>query len=216
MTERSLRDGILEASRRAERHNLNSGTAGNISVRLGSRMLITPTGVPTADLAVDTIVAMDLDGRYDGPWRPSSEWRMHAEIYKAFPHAASVVHTHSDHCVALSCLREAIPPFHYMLASFGGDDVRCAAYAPFGSAELAGAAVRALESRSACLLANHGAICFAESLPAALSKAIKLETLARQFCLTRSLGAPVLLGPGEMEEVHRLYSGYGQQKAPPR
>jgi hypothetical protein len=102
---------------------------------------------------------------------------MHAEIYKAYPQATAVVHTHSDHCVAISCLRQSIPPFHYMLASFGGDDVRCADYAPFGSAELARAAVWALEGRSACLLDNHGAICFAESVQSAMTKAVKRETL---------------------------------------
>jgi L-fuculose-phosphate aldolase len=175
-------------------------------------MLITPTGIPAAGLSDDKIVEMDLDGRFDGAWRPSSEWMMHAEIYKAFPKAEAVVHTHSDHCVALSCLRENIPPFHYMLASFGGDDVRCAEYAPFGSAELARSAVASLRDRSACLLANHGAICFADSLPAAMAKALKLETLSRQFCLARSLGAPVLLRETEMRDVQQRYAAYGQQK----
>jgi L-fuculose-phosphate aldolase len=101
MTEQSLRDEIVEASRQAERHSLNSGTAGNISARLGDGMLITPTGVPAADLDAGSIVAMDLDGGYEGAWRPSSEWMMHSEIFKAFPQAMAVVHTHPDHCVAV-------------------------------------------------------------------------------------------------------------------
>jgi L-fuculose-phosphate aldolase len=209
-SEQALREGIVESSRKAERQHLNSGTAGNISVRCKDRMLITPTGVRVSDLAMDKIVLMDFDGTVDGTWRPSSEWMMHAAIYKAFPQAAAVVHTHSDHCVAIACLREAIPPFHYMLASFGGDDVPCAEYAPFGSPELAAAAVAALKDRSACLLANHGAICFGESLPAALAKAAKLETLARQYWLARSIGAPVLLHADEMSEVQARYQGYGQ------
>ena len=213
MTSEKERREIVEASVTAERNNLNSGTAGNISLRFGERMLITPTGVQTARLAVDNIVEMRFDGSFDGFWRPSSEWMMHAEIYKAFPEAAAVVHTHSDHCVAISCLRQSIPPFHYMLASFGGDDVRCADYAPFGSTDLARAATKALEGRSACLLANHGAICFAESVQSAMAKAMKLETLARQFCLARSLGAPILLGQDEMQEVHTRYGAYGQQRA---
>src|SRR4051794_4776798 len=213
MTNEKERREIVEASVAAERNNLNSGTAGNISIRLDERMLITPTGIQTACLAVDNIVEMAFDGSFDGFWRPSSEWMMHAEIYKTFPEAAAVVHTHSDHCVAISCLRESIPPFHYMLASFGGDDVRCAGYAPFGSAELARAAALALEGRSACLLANHGAICFAENVQNALAKAVKLETLARQFCRARSLGTPILLGQDEMQEVLTRYGAYGQQRA---
>jgi L-fuculose-phosphate aldolase len=210
MSEQALRDGIVEASREAERQHLNSGTAGNMSVRCKDRMLITPTGVRVSDLATDKIVLTDFEGTFEGTWRPSSEWMMHAAIYKAFPEAAAVVHTHSDHCVAIACLREAIPSFHYMLASFGGSDVPCAEYAPFGSPELATAAVTALKDRSACLLANHGAICFGESLPAALAKAAKLETLARQYWLTRAIGAPVVLHADEMSEVHARYKRYGQ------
>ncbi|MGF9763665.1 class II aldolase/adducin family protein [Microvirga sp. 0TCS3.31] len=210
VSEEALRGGIVEASREADRQHLNSGTAGNISVRCKDRMLITPTGVRVSDLTMDKIVLTDFEGTFEGTWRPSSEWMMHAAIYKAIPEAGAVVHTHSDHCVAIACLREAIPSFHYMLASFGGSDVPCAEYAPFGSPELAAAAVTALKDRSACLLANHGAICFGESLPVALAKAAKLESLARQYWLARAIGAPVLLDASEMSEVHARYKGYGQ------
>jgi L-fuculose-phosphate aldolase len=210
-SEQSLRESIVAASREADGARLNSGTAGNISARFGDRMLITPTGIPACDLTPDRIVPTQFGGGFSGRWRPSSEWMMHAAIYEAFPEAAAIVHTHSDHCVALACLREPIPPFHYMLASFGGTDVRCADYHPFGSRELAEAAIASLRDRNACLLANHGAICFSGSVSAALGQAIKLETLARQYWLSRSIGTPVLLGAGEMSDVHRRYKGYGQQ-----
>jgi L-fuculose-phosphate aldolase len=211
LTEQALRESIVAASREADAARLNSGTAGNISARFGDRMLITPTGIRAGDLTLDKIVPTEFGGGFSGRWRPSSEWMMHAAIYEAFPEAAAVVHTHSDHCVALACLREPIPSFHYMLASFRGNDVRCADYHPFGSRELADATVASLRGRSACLLANHGAICFAGDVPTALSQAMKLETLARQYWLARSIGTPVLLDATEMAEVHGRYKGYGQQ-----
>ena len=175
-------------------------------------MLLTPTGVPAAALRLEMMVAMSLDGHWSGEWRPSSEWAMHAAIYKAFPAAQAVVHAHPDHCVALSCLREDMPPFHYMLAGFGGNTVRCADYAPFGSQELADNAVAALRDRTACLLANHGMICYGPTLDSALAAAIALETLARQYMLARWTGTPVLLGEAEMAEVRARYQTYGQQK----
>lgn len=214
MTEKPAnpRHDLVEAARHVEARGLNSGTAGNISVRHGRGMLITPTGIPASVLRPEEMVEMDLDGGWDGAFRPSSEWAMHALIYKAFEDAAAIVHAHPDHCVALSCLREALPPFHYMIASFGGGDVPCADYAPFGSAALGDAAVRALEGRNACLLANHGMIAFGPDLWATVARAEKLEMLARQYMLARSVGTPVLLSTGELAEVRQRYKTYGQQK----
>jgi L-fuculose-phosphate aldolase len=203
---------LVDAARHVESRKLNSGTAGNISVRVDGGMLITPTGITVDRLSPDQMVKMDLEGNWSGEVRPSSEWAMHAAIYSAFAAAQAVVHAHPDHCVALSCLRERLPPFHYMIASFGGDDVRCSRYECFGSAELAAAAVDALRDRNACLLANHGMIAFAADLPTAIARTEKLEMLARQYMLARTAGVPVLLGPDDLAVVKERYGTYGQQK----
>ena len=212
MTESEARQAILEATRECDRHRLNSGTSGNISLRTKAGMLLTPTGVHAETLTPEMMVPMVVSGEWQGEWRPSSEWAMHAAIYKAVPAAQAIVHAHPDYCVALSCLREDMPPFHYMIASFGGDTVRCAEYGPFGSQELADNAVQALQDRTACLLANHGMICYAATLEKAMGAAVKLETLARQYMMARWAGTPVLLGEAEMAEVYGRYKTYGQQK----
>lgn len=136
---------------------------------------------------------------------------MHAAIYKAFPQAQAVVHAHPDHCVALSCLRQGLPPFHYMIASFGGDDVPCSDYAPFGTAQLAEVVVRALAERNTCLIANHGMIAHGPDLATAVARTEKLETLARQYMLASMLGRPVMLTHDELSVVKNRYKTYGQQ-----
>jgi L-fuculose-phosphate aldolase len=216
MTETEMRRSLMEGCREAYRLGLNSGTAGNFSLRTRAAMLITPTGIPDGKLTSEMIVSCGFDGSYDGRWLPSSEWEMHAEIYKAYPAAQAIVHAHPDNCVALSCLREDLPPFHYMIASFGGKDVRCSRYERFGSGEIALAAVEALEGRNACLLANHGMICFSGSIEKAVSNAVKLEILTRQYLLARSVGSPALLTDVELSKVNERYATYGQQPAASR
>jgi L-fuculose-phosphate aldolase len=211
--EAGLRQALVDAVRRVEAKGLNSGTSGNISLRLDAGMLITPTGIAPAQLEPSSMVEMTLDGQWRGTNRPSSEWEMHAAIYEAFPAANAVVHAHPDHCVALSCLRQPLPPFHYMIASFGGDDVPCSEYAPFGTDELARAAVRALKNRNACLLANHGMVAFGPDLAGALARTEKLETLVKQYLLACSAGRPVLLTEEELSIVKLRYKTYGQQPA---
>jgi L-fuculose-phosphate aldolase len=153
---------------------------------------------------------MTLAGDVKGTAAPSSEWAMHAAIYLAYPSAQCVVHTHADACTALACLNEALPPFHYMVANFGGDDVRCAPYVTFGTPELARLAVAALAGRTACLLANHGMIVHATTADRALAAAIVLETLCRQYLLARSAGTVRLLKADEMRAAHERYRTYGQ------
>ena len=120
-----------------------------------------------------------------------------------------VVHTHADHATALSCLNQGLPGFHYNVAEFGGQDVRCAPYATFGTPELAALAATAIAGRSACLLANHGMICHGPSPSAALASAINLEKLARQYLLARASGTPVLLNAAQMRAAHARYRSYG-------
>jgi L-fuculose-phosphate aldolase len=205
-----LRNALCEAYRDFERLGLSSGSAGNVSVRWSGAMLISPAGATAASAAPEAFVSMSLDGDILSTGKPSSEWAMHAEIYRHTPNAQAVVHAHPDACVALSCQRRVIPAFHYMIASFGGSDVPCSSYAPFGSTELALAAVSALEGRSACLLANHGMICHAKSLGDAISNALKLEVLARQYILSLQIGPPVLLNDDEMAVIRERYRSYGR------
>ena len=209
-------ESLCATYRELGRRALSLGSSGNVSVRLGDDdMLITPSGASGETVASDQLVRMTLSGRIVSGAKPSSEWMMHAAIYRSYAGAGAVVHAHPDACVALSCLRRPIPAFHYMVAAFGGDDIRCSAYAQFGSRALADATVVALEGRRACLLANHGMICHAGTLDAALADAIKLEMLARQYCLALGLGTPVLLSPQQMAAVHRRYSaGYGSAGKP--
>jgi L-fuculose-phosphate aldolase len=205
----SLRNALCEAYRDFERLGLSSGSAGNISVRWSGGMLISPAGATAASAAPEAFVAMTLDGDVLSAGKPSSEWAMHAEIYRGTLNAQAVVHAHPDACVALSCQRRVIPAFHYMIAAFGGSDIPCSSYAPFGSTELALAAAAALDGRSACLLANHGMICHAKSLNEAIANTLKLEVLARRYILSLQIGPPVLLSEAEMTIVRELYRAYG-------
>jgi L-fuculose-phosphate aldolase len=211
-TGRSARRALVAAMRALDTAGLNFGSTGNASVRAAGGLLITPTGVRPADLGPTRIVKMNLAGAWRGKWRPSSEWQMHAAIYAAYPQAQAVVHTHADHCTALSCLRRGIPAFHYMMAAFGGDDVRCAGYATFGTKALGDRVVAALAGRNACLIANHGMICHAATPEKAVALAIRLEALARQYWLALAAGIPVRLGSRQMAGVRARYVAYGQQK----
>lgn len=211
MIQEHLRQSLIDASLDAEAQRLNTGTTGNISVRTESGMLIIPSGIPPKQLRPDLIVAMHLDGGWSGDVKPSSEWALHAAIYRTRPEVQAVVHAHPDHCVALSCARQGLPAFHYMIAGFGGDDVRCSRYASFGSPELAEVTIEALEDRTACLLANHGMVAVGASLAEAYGRTLKLETLARQYMLCRSFAEPVLLTGNDLTDVKQRYRIYGRQ-----
>jgi L-fuculose-phosphate aldolase len=205
------RRAVVAAAKAASDGGLMPGTAGNVSARWGDGFLVTPSGVPYGRLTPDQIVPMRLDGSHEGPWKPSSEWRMHADIYRTRPEAGAVVHTHSPHATALSTHRRGIPAFHYMIALAGGPDIRCAEYATFGSAELSEAMLAALDGRKACLLANHGVTVFERDLQKALRLAFEVETLAQEYFLARQLGEPVILDDVEMARVIERFSTYGAQ-----
>ena len=196
---------------------LNKGTAGNLSVRAQENgahgFLITPSGMDYTALDVDDIVFMHLDGTFAGKRQPSSEWRFHRDLYSARPQAGAVLHAHSPFATSLACLRRDIPAFHYMIARFGGDSIRCAEYATFGTQALSDAALMALEKRCACLLANHGFLLHAATLERALSLAVEFETLCEQYWRACQLGQPVLLGAAEMAVVLQKFAHYGPQDA---
>jgi L-fuculose-phosphate aldolase len=203
---------IIETARRLDALGFMPSKSGNVSIRIEGGFRITPSGLPYAALTEADLVDVALDGRVlAGRHRPSSEWRLHAEIYAARPEAQAIIHTHSPRATALSCARLGLPPFHYMIALAGGDDIRCAAYATFGTAELARSALPALEGRRACLLANHGVVAIGSTLAAAETLAREVENLAAEYLDLRAAGLePVLLTPEEMVAVTAQFGGYGR------
>ncbi|MDR1162832.1 MAG: class II aldolase/adducin family protein [Candidatus Accumulibacter sp.] len=218
-----LRRRLIDTARRMESRGLSAGTSGNLSVRAecdGRRgYLITPTGMRYTDLSPGDVVFMPLPddapapSPVDAPQNaraPSSEWRFHHDIYAHRPEAGAVLHAHSPFAVSLACLRRDIPPFHYMIARFGGDSVRCARYATFGTQALSDAALLALEGRNACLLANHGQIVFGRDLEHAFDLGVELETLCEQYWRACQVGEPILLGAEEMRTVLEKFGAYGQ------
>ena len=206
-----LRKELIATAHAMKPAGLNRSTAGNVSVRSGDGFLITPTGMPYDTLTADDIPLMALDGTHAGPRKPSSEWRFHRDIYANRPEVGAVLHAHSPFAVSLACLRRDIPPFHYMIARFGGDSVRCADYAMFGSQALSTAAMHAMDGRKGCLLATHGLLVTGRDLDEALMLAIELEELCEQYWRTCQLGDPVLLSAAEMRDVLEKFRGYGQQ-----
>lgn len=210
--ERALRRAIVDQCRWMNASGLNQGTSGNISARFGDRMLITPSATPYEAMEPEMLAAMPLDGErgvWEGPLKPSTEWRFHLDILRARPEAGAVVHTHSTYATALAMARKPIPACHYMVAAFGGTDVRCAGYARFGTAELSALALEALEGRAACLLANHGAIATGPTLDKAMWIAVELETLARQYAISLTIGGPHILDDHQIAETAAAFAGYG-------
>lgn len=211
--EADARGAMAEACRTLAARGLLQGASGNLSVRLGEGMLITPTGGKAALAVPEEMVQTTLDGVVSGSGTPSSEWQMHAAVYRSGD-VGAVLHSHADACVAIATTRRPLPAFHYMVASFGGDDVPCVPYFAFGSRMLAEAAAAALQTRTACLLANHGMICTGRTLSDAVDAAGKLEMLARQYLLAMQAGGPVLLTATEIGEARRRYGYYGWARIP--
>ena len=156
-----------------------------------------------------TAMPLDGDGTWDGPKKPSSVWRFHFDIFNARPEIGAVVHAHPTYCTALAMLREDIPAAHYMVAAFGGTNVKCAPFAIFGTKTLSDHAVAALQDRTACLLANHGSIAIGADLESAMWRAVELETLARQYVIARQIGEPVILSDEDISTTMVAFSGYG-------
>ena len=214
-THSQVRSRIIQVSQSLDADGLVPNKSGNVSCRSGAGFLITPAGVPYADLTPADIVELPLEGAPPpaGP-RPSSEWRMHAAIYARRPDAAAIVHTHSPRATVLACAGRGIPPFHYMIALAGGD-IRCMPYATFGTPELAEAAVRGLEGRRATLLANHGVIAIGDSLRGAQAVAVEVENLATQYLALLAAGLePVLLDDAELRRVIAKFADYGRLARP--
>ncbi|SFI45937.1 class II aldolase/adducin family protein [Bradyrhizobium sp. Gha] len=203
------RQAIIDACRRMNALGINQGTSGNISVRFGEGLLITPTSLPYDAMTPDQIVFMAMDGSHAPDQKPSSEWRFHLDILKARADVDAVVHAHPTYCTILAIMGMEIPPVHYMIAAAGGDSIRCAPYATFGTVELSRHAVHALEGRLACLLDHHGMIALGKTLDKAMWLAVEVETLARQYHGCLQIGKPPLLSSAEIERVRQRMAGYG-------
>ncbi|GAB1392512.1 class II aldolase/adducin family protein [Rhodocyclaceae bacterium] len=202
---------VLATARAMNACGINRGAAGNVSARCEGGFLITPTGMAYDECSSEDIVKVGAGGTAQGCRKPSSEWRFHRDIYAARPEAGAIVHTHSPFATSLACQAIEIPAFHYMIARFGGDTLRCAGYATFGSQELSDAILIALKDRRACLMAHHGMVVFGSDLKEALALAIELESLCEQYWRVLQLGAPKILGREEMTHVLDKFKDYGRQ-----
>lgn len=182
-------------------------------MRLGQGLedgfLITPTAMPYDIMQPEDMAHVRFDGGRAGRHEPSSEWRFHLDIYRTRPDVAAVIHTHSGYSTTLACLRRAIPAFHYMIALFGGGDIRCSEYATYGTQELSDLVLKALAGRNAALMGNHGLIVLGPSLQRALALTVEAETLAMMYWRALQLGEPRLLPDDEIARVRAKFAAYG-------
>ena len=208
------REILLKIAQKLIETGLNKGTAGNASVRLKENgsdgFLVTPSGMAVEDMSAASMVQMAFDGSYEQGEIPSSEWRFHRDILASRADINAVIHTHSMFATTLACLHKDIPPFHYMIAVVGGDTIRCAPYALFGSQALSDNALAALIDRKACLLANHGMIALGRDLDDALAVTVEVENLCEQYWRALQLGEPHILSEAEMRDVFQQFKGYGK------
>ncbi|MDZ4096697.1 MAG: class II aldolase/adducin family protein [Paracoccaceae bacterium] len=212
MPDLHCRQDIIAAYRRLEAKGLNRGASGNISVRSGADMLITPTAVAHDAIEPAMIARMALsddDGDWQGPKPPSSEWRFHRAILNNRPDINAVVHTHAPYCTILAIARKPIPAIHYMIAAFGGPDIRVADYARYGTAELAAHVEKAMAGRAACLMANHGMVVGGHDLVRAMWLVDELEALAHHYYHSLAIGGGHILTDAQIAETAAAFSGYG-------
>lgn len=210
MTKPAPAEQLLHITRGLSAQGLNKGTSGNASIRIADGLLVTPSGMPVEQLTANSMVYMQWDGTAEAGKKPSSEWRIHRDIFQARPEVNVVVHCHSMFATTIACLGRDVPPFHYMIATAGGDDIRCASYALFGTQALSDVALIALQDRKACLLAHHGMLALGKDVAQALAIAVEVENLCEQYWRLLQLGEPKLLSPEQMREVHKQFKGYGQ------
>ena len=213
MCELAKRQSIIDHCKALNTSGLNQGVSGNISIRHEDGLLISPTSIAYTSLTPDDIVFLGANAEVKGHHRPSSEWRFHKDIMDSRVDVNSVIHAHPNYCTMLAIMGLEIPPIHYMLAVFGGANIRCAPYEIFGSTELSDAAVSALKDRKACLLAHHGMISVGSSVEQAFSLAELLECLAQQYHGCLALGGPPLLTEHQIQEVIRKINEYGPTAA---
>ena len=215
LTEHELGLGrkIIETCRDLEKRGLNQGSSGNVSVRLAQGaddgFLITPTAIPYDVMQPEDMARMKLDGTSSGRREPSSEWRFHLDIYRTRPDVGAIIHTHSGFATTLACLRRDIPAFHYMIALFGGSNIRCCEYATYGTQELSNLVLKALEGRNAALMGSHGLVVLGPNLPRTLALTVEAETLAMMYWRAVQMGQPRLLSDPQIAAVREKFASYG-------
>jgi L-fuculose-phosphate aldolase len=212
--EDSLRQAIIAACLAMNRDGINQGTSGNISVRWKSGLLITPSGVSYDELTAGDIVFMNMDGSYEHPLFPSSEWRFHCDILRERANVNAVVHAHPIYATAFAICGLEIPAVHYMIAAAGGPTIRCARYATFGTEELSKAVLDALTDRNCALMSNHGMVATGHGLCEAMWLAGEVETLCRQYAAALQIGTPRVLGAKEIEKTIEKFKTYGPRRNP--
>ena len=211
------RNQIIEYSIKLNSTNLSPLRSGNISLRVKEDdkegYLITPSGKKYETLKAEDIVFMGLNEelRDTSNQNPSSEWRFHRDIYLNKKEAHAIVHAHSPHATAVSSHGKTIPPFHYMIALAGGEDIKCADYATFGTEELSNNVIKALEKRSACLMSNHGQVAFGKNLEDAFELAQEVENICHQYTIALKLGKPKILSFEEMKKVLEKAKNYKKE-----
>lgn len=201
---------LLAAQQLLHDRGLNVSASGNVSIRVADGLLVTPSAIPPDEATPASMVEMGMDGSLRSAGVPTSEWRIHRDIYAAYPQAGAIVHTHSTHATALACLREDLPPFHYKVGIAGGHVIRCAEYATFGTQELSDNVVAALGHNTACLMANHGMVAYAATLKQAVAMATDVEVMCQQYLIARAAGAPVLLSAAQMDDAISRFANYGK------
>jgi len=206
----ALRESLISTAQALSSAGLNTGTAGNLSVRAGAGFLITPSGMPAAAMKPSDLVWLGFDGSIQGQREPSSEWRLHQDILRGRPEVNAVIHSHAMFATTLACLRLEVPAFHYLIAVTGASRIRCAPYTLFGTQAFSDTAVQALADSKACLLANHGMVVLGADLNDALRLTIEVEILCERYWRARQLGDPAVLSEAEMAAVFERFKTYGQ------
>ena len=207
-----LKNEVIKFAKKLNSDNLSPLRSGNISHRAeGDKdgFFITPSGKKYSDLKSDDIAFVSLDGKFDEKGStPSSEWRFHQDIYLNKNDAKAVVHAHSVHATAVSAHGLDVPAFHYMIALVGGEDIRCAKYATFGTRELSDNIIKALENRKGCLMENHGQVTFGNNLEEAFELAKEIENICHQYINTIKIGEPKILSSSEMDKILEKVKNY--------
>ncbi|MDC0472356.1 class II aldolase/adducin family protein [Pelagibacteraceae bacterium] len=210
---KKLKAEVIKYSKKLNITNLSALRSGNISVRVKEKgvegFYITPSGMRYSLLKTKDIVFVSLKGIFNKKKnKPSSEWRFHQDIYVNKKEAKAIVHAHSTCATAVSSHQKNIPAFHYMVAVAGGEDLKCTKYATFGSKQLSRNIVKALNDRSACLIANHGQVVFEDNLEKAFELAQEIENICHQYINALRIGIPKILSKKEMKIVLGKFKNY--------
>ena len=199
---------IINASKYLLQLQFNIGSEGNISYRQKNEIYITPSGIKTSNLEPKDISKVDLNGKVLNKNKPSSEILLHSWIYRNHKDIRAVVHSHSKWASILSCMRISIPSFHYMVAEFGGNNIKCSKYATFGTEKLSKYVNKVLHKRKGCLIANHGQVTIGDNLEEAVDLSIALEKLSEQFYYLLITKQTKLLSNEEMRKIVKLFEDY--------